>query len=117
MRATTKRFFFRRPQSEQGRHGDVRGLIDVYQQYTDVIPYVEQLRRKSELSILAANQGIYHGEYFSAIFTKFQRISAHFSAFLCKVFALNFLKNQRISAHFLHNFRKISGPRIWAISQ
>ena len=47
---------------------------------------------------------------FSAFLAKFQRISLHFSALLCKVFALNFWKNQRISAHFLHNFRKISRP-------
>ena len=37
---------------------------------------------------------------FSAFLANFQRILAHFSAFLCKVFVLNFLKNQRISAHF-----------------
>ena len=39
---------------------------------------------------------------FSAFLAKFQRISADFSTFLCKVFALNVLKNQRLSAHFLH---------------
>ena len=48
---------------------------------------------------------------FSAFLAKFQRISVHFSAFLCKVFALNFLKNQRTSAHFFHIFfRKFLDP-------
>ena len=52
-------------------------------------------------------------QWFSARFL--QSFSAHFSAFLCEVFALNFLKNQRISAHFLHKFSR-PGPVKNAVS-
>ena len=44
---------------------------------------------------------------FSAFLAKFQRISAHFSAILCKVFCAEYFEK---SAHFLHKFRKISRP-------
>ena len=43
---------------------------------------------------------------FSAVITKFPRLSAHFSALFCA----ELFESQRISAHFLHKFRKVSRP-------